>query len=91
MAKKESKKVLSGVKPSKLIDLPQKDFVPTIPTIEEDVNDPERNGFLTIEDIPANTPPLSPVHINLLYNVVKIVLVVIIAVICLRLAYQVFS
>lgn len=90
MAKKESKKVLSGVKASKLIELPKKDYVPSLPEVE-DVNDPERNGFLTIEELPANTPPLSSVHTTLLYNALKVILVVIAAVICIRLAYQVFS
>lgn len=90
MAKKESKKVLSGIKPVKLITdevLGTESIVP--PT--EDVNDPERMGFLIIEGLPSNTAPLSSYQTEFVVNCIKIFAVVVAAIICLYLGIKVFG
>lgn len=90
MAKKESKKVLSGVKSVKLIS----DEVlgtEAIVSTTEDVNDLERMGFITIEGLPSNTAPLSSYQTEFVVNCIKIFAVGVAAIICMYLGIKVFG
>ena len=90
MAKKQSKKVLSGVKSVKLISDEVLGTEAIIPAIE-DVNDPERMGFITIEGLPSNTSPLSSYQTEFVVSCIKIFAVGVAAIICMYLGIKVFG
>lgn len=90
MAKKQAKKVLSGIKSVKLIS----DEVlgtEAIITTKEDVNDPERMGFFIVEGLPPDTSPLSSYQTEFVVSCIKIFAVGVAAIICMYLGIKVFG
>ncbi len=90
MAKKESKKVLSGVKPVKLITDEVLGTEAITPITNPTNDDPEFEQYFILEGL--NTPQtLSQYQTQVITNFVKIFAVVVAAIICLYLGIKVFG